>query len=391
MSGQRGEVLLLGSEPAAFSAALGLVESGLSVLHLYEHPFGLHGASRDIGFAYPELGEPWERLEHALGRDCALQFHHWSKHGIESLHRLLEPTVLRGSRLSLARTENEGDLLSKDAVKRGGEPVGDEVRLMSGGAASNYAPVDGAHLAAFETHALTFVPVRVCEVLEERLAEFHNYRAHRLSSELYQSLTLSVGPDRVCAQAGENQARGDLCLLATGLETRRLLGKFHDILLPLKGMAFRTEPLRERARSSVVGLTAGWGSERYRFDSEYRLLGCGVDPGQDFSSEESSVNEKSLRALLDRAAQLFTDFDGGEETLLRWAVAFTATCDGLPLLGPLPGEPRVQLCTGFGASAWSRGWEAGRQLAIAIAADENEKGTATLIARCSPRRFIRSK
>ena len=184
--------------------------------------------------------------------------------------------------------------------------------------------------------------------------------------------------------SGWSYGAGDLCLVAAGLETRTLLGRFSSILLPLAGQAFRTPPLKECARSSVVGLSAGWGSERYRFDDELRLLGCGISPRQSFQ-QGTNVDQKAMKVLLERAAQLFTDFEGEAEQTMQWAVEFTGTCDGLPLLGALPGEPRIQVATGFGASAWSRGWEAGLSVAAAI------RGQAEnlLLGRCSPGRFLR--
>lgn len=382
-----GRILLIGCEPAAFSAALTLAEWGLQVLHLYPEPLGILGSARDIGLAYPELGEPWERLAHALGEELAAEFHQWPKSAVEHLQAICPDEVFRGSRLSVARTEQEGKLLSADAILRSKPPNSDEVRLMSGAAASNYAPIDGASLAAFETHALSFVPLKVCQRVQRILAGFPNYQAMTTGPENYDQIKLGFDGGLVTANTPDrHNVQADVCLLATGLETRSMLDRFHSVLLPWKGQAFRTQPLREKMRSSVVAVTAGWGSERYRFDPEYRLLGCGINPGQDITKTTAESDPQALDALLKRAAQLFTDFDGLAEQVMQWAVLFTTTCDGLPLLGPLPGEPRVQLCTGFGSSAWSRGWQAGRVMAEAMAGSP-DAGKSKLIARCSARRF----
>ena len=140
-------------------------------------------------------------------------------------------------------------------------------------------------------------------------------------------------------------------------------------------------------KDQVVGVTASWGFERYRFDDERRLLGCGVDPSGGGGGESATVDDKVMRVFLKRAAQLFTDFESDdEESLMRWAVEFDGTCDGLPILGALTGEPRIQVACGFSISAWSRGWEAGRRVAGAVLGREDEKGSR-LIKRCSPRRF----
>lgn len=389
MSGSsiEGKILIVGSEPAALAACFKLLECGLSVEHVYSEPFGLRGSSRDIGLAYPELGEPYERLEYALGNDLAAEYHQWSKNGIEELQAQFPETVKRGSRLWVTREAQESKLVALDATRRCRPPLRDEVRLMSGAAASNYAPIDGADQAAFETHTLAFVPVKALQEMGSRLQNLPGYRAFGLDQR-WDSAKIASSGDSISLKTSDGEvASGDLALIAAGFETGRLLNRFHSTLIPIAAQAFRTPPLKEKARSSVLGITASWGYERYRFDDEFRLLGCGIDPGNiQGAMGEGIVDEKVLSRLLERAAQLFTDFDGSDEDLMKWAVRYATTCDGLPILGPLPGEPRIQVAAGFSISAWSRGWHAGNALAELISRDDNTPPTG-LIGKCSPMRF----
>ena len=383
-----GTVLLVGAEPCTFSCAFSLLEQGVRVKQVYCEPFGLFGASRDIGLAYPELGEPWERLAYSLGEDIALEFHNWSKWGIEDLGLRAGDLVTRGSRLALARTEQESKLLSEDALLRSKPPVGDELRLMSGAAVSNYAPVDGAHLGSFETHCLAFAPAPTLQALRAKLGEYSHYEAHEQSDlEHWKRSSVDCQSKGVCYRDPDREVVGDICVVGAGLDTARLLNRFHKILVPIEGQAFRSQALKEKARSSVVGITASWGYERYRFDSEYRLLACGVDPTGSGGGTAGEVNDKVMDVFLKRAQQLFTDLEGHKDELMQWAVQFDGTCDGLPLLGPLPGEPKIQVLAGFAQSGWSRGWEGGRQLARAVA-NTNEETLSPLLGRCSPRRFL---
>ncbi|MFA5504004.1 MAG: FAD-binding oxidoreductase [Vulcanimicrobiota bacterium] len=381
-----GVVLVVGAEPAAFSCCFELLEAGIQVHHAYPEPLGLHGSSRDIGLAYPELGEPWERLEYALGEEVALELHRWSRAGVESLLRRAPELVQRGSRLAVARTEQESRLLSEDALKRSRPPVNDELRLMSGPAVSNFAPVHAAVLGSFETHAVAFAPVPVLEHLAQALNKNRNYRGVPVGPNWLQSKV-------VCDQEGvkllspETCARGDIAIVSAGLQTRDLLDKFHKCLIPISGQAFRSQPLKEKLRSSVLGVTASWGYERYRFDEDYRLLGCGVDPSGGGGGAGTNVEPKSMSKFLNRAADLFVDFDATtEEETMRWGIEFDGTCDGLPILGALIGEPRIQVACGFGLAAWSRGWEAGRRIALNITSAENGERSA-LLPRCSQSRF----
>jgi glycine/D-amino acid oxidase-like deaminating enzyme len=383
-----GVVLVVGSEPAALSCCLGLLECGIPVRHAYPAPVGLHGSSRDIGLAYPELGEPWERIAYALGEDIALEFYQWSKAGVEDLSRRLPDLVMRGSRLALTRTTQETKLVSTDAMERSKPPVEDQMRLMSGVAVSNYAPVHSAELGSFETHAAAFAPVTVLKALLAQLDGHAHYTGLPLASEGdWNECRLSWAGEGVELLGAQGEITlGDVAVVGAGLDTCRLVGRLRDVLVPVHGQAFRSQPLPESTRSSVVGLTASWGYERYRFDSERRLLGCGVDPTGSHLGHEAVVDEKVMRAVLQRAGQMFVDFDSAkEDELMRWAVRFDGTCDGLPVLGPLPGESKIQVVCGFGLSAWSRGWEAGRQMSRAV----SSQNVGGLIERCSARRFLR--
>lgn len=383
---QIGTVLVVGCEPAAFSACLALVEDGIHVRHVLPSKIGISGSTRDIGFAYPELGEPWERLEHALGTEIATEFHYWAKEGIEDLCLRLPATVKRGSRLSVTRTEQESKLVSEDALRRNSAPVHDQVRLMSGAAASNYAPIDGAELSAFETHAITFVPVTVLNEILNTLQASDLYEAFPLEGMNTNLSRIDSQNSVRFLQKGLAVAEGDLCVVAHGLATADLTHRLTKSLLPIAAQAFRTPPLKETTRSSVVGITASWGYERYRFDAQMRLLGCGIDPTRGaMVGEKSEVLPDVMERFAKRAAQLFTDFDGSVDDLMQWSVEFTGSCDGLPLLGPLPGEPRIQVAAGFGASAWSRGWQAGQLLGKAISGNYEP---SPLFQRCTPRRFL---
>lgn len=385
--GRQGDVLLVGGEPAALSCAARLLRGGARVIHVYPEPWGLFGASRDIGLAYPELGEPLHRLEYALGDELAHELHAWGKAGIASLLEAVSggEVLRRGSRLQLSRDEQQAGLSASDALDR--QRLGDEVRLMSGAAGSNYAPLStSVHQACFETHAVSFAPVPLCEFWQARLAESPGYLPCPLPAELWRNCRLESDADGAVALWDGGEARGEVAVVAAALESGRLLGRFSRALVPLLGQAFRSEPLREKARSSVVGLTASWGNERYRFDDQARLLGCGIDPSAGERHEQPVVLDGTQEALWRRACTLFSDLEESGDDVLRWGVLFTTSCDGLPLIGPLPGEPRLQVVAGFSVSAWSRGVKAGEVVAESLLSTIGEE--RGLRDRCSPRRLV---
>jgi glycine/D-amino acid oxidase-like deaminating enzyme len=66
-----------------------------------------------------------------------------------------------------------------------------------------------------------------------------------------------------------------------------------------------------------------------------------------------------------------------------WAGIAAFTCDGLPLVGPLPGHPRQVACVGYGGADWSFALRAGQAVADGLLTGE----TQGLPARFSPARF----
>ena len=380
------DVLVVGSEPAALSCCWQLLEDGARVGHVFPEPFGILGSTRDIGLAYPELGEPWLRISDSLGSELAREFHSWGKRGIELLQEMAPDTTRRGSRLAVARRESESKQLADDAIAR--QEIGDESRLMSGAAASNYAPLSELELASLETHALAFAPVATTAEILLKLKSNENYIHRGLDVDReWQSCRVETGvnPSVRWSTEAVDALAGSVAIVASGIDTTRILGKFHKVLVPIVGQAFRSSSLREISRTNVVGLSASWGYERYRFDGENRLVACGIDPTQELSDGVAEVDDLAQEKFQARAGQLFTDLHRSED-FLRWATIFANTCDGLPLLGPLAGDPMVQVIEGFSTSAWSRGVTAGVEIAKLLR-QRQRQSTVPLVTRCSPRRF----
>lgn len=393
---EHGTVAVVGAEPAALACAATLLQHGIEVLHVFPSPIGIWGASREIGLAYPELGEPYERLADSLGCASASTLHAWGREGIELLTEDLEGclTLRRGSRLCVTRSEQEATLIVSDALIR--QSLGDEVRLMSGAAASNYAPLaTEVHQASFETHALNFAPVTATETLLTRLSHHPRYRGVSLDATtawLSCRVEASSGGAKVYWEAGGTEPEGigqaieaDLVVVAASTESSQILGCLQSSLVPVLGQAFQSEPLRETTRSSVLGVTASWGYERYRFDAQWRLLACGINPVSSERCEENLVNAHDQEVLWSRAETIFSDLALSDpELAMKWGILFCMTCDGLPVLGPLPGEPHIHVATGFGVSAWSQGYGAGGTLARILLGEQ----ASDLIWRCSPRRWL---
>ncbi|MEZ4238476.1 MAG: FAD-dependent oxidoreductase [Myxococcota bacterium] len=121
-------------------------------------------------------------------------------------------------------------------------------------------------------------------------------------------------------------------------------------------------PVREQAR--VVGLSRplpalvgraghGWTGFRGLGDGRAVVTGCRwATPHLEVGEREPVVVPVVQERLLG-FAQAHLPVDGAEGPQWAWITAHS--CDGLPLVGPIPGDPRRLVCAGFGGQAWGLG------------------------------------
>jgi len=111
------------------------------------------------------------------------------------------------------------------------------------------------------------------------------------------------------------------------------------------------------------------------------LTGCRwatphLEVGETDEQALSPVVDQKLRTMLDRLWP-------GSVATRSWAGIAAFTCDGLPLVGPLPGHPRQVACVGHGGADWSFALRAGQSVAEGLLTGESQG----LPDRFSPARF----
>jgi glycine/D-amino acid oxidase-like deaminating enzyme len=111
------------------------------------------------------------------------------------------------------------------------------------------------------------------------------------------------------------------------------------------------------------------------------LTGCRwatphLEVGETDEQALSPAVDEKLHTMLDRLWP-------GIVATRSWAGIAAFTCDGLPLVGPLPGHPRQVACVGYGGADWSFALRAGQAVADGLLTGE----TPGLPARFSPARF----
>lgn len=373
------DVAVVGAGPAGLAAALTLAEHEIDVVLLEADVLGSQGEGLGPGVALPGLGEHYDLLVGSLGREAARCWWELTLQGVQALERWLGEDCERGGLLELAVNESEFE-----EMKRGIRPLtedGLQARMMSDAAATNLVSVAGNCGATYQPGALTFDPARALQKLGEQIVK-RGARLFELSR--VQRLGLDEGSG-VVLHTERGQVETEVVLLAPGAGLSELVGPGMDrLIFPVRGQCLATAPAPARLTGTTVAVSANRGHEVYRSLPDGGILAAGINPSSGW--EEKTHKLEVDRAFQGRLEQLMHERlpdTRGLEITHRWAKVYTYTADGLPLLGPQPGDIRLHLATGFAARSWSTGVGAGHMLARMLLGE-----TVRFPQGCSPRRFL---
>ncbi|MCE7870578.1 FAD-binding oxidoreductase [bacterium CPR1] len=372
------DIAIVGAGPAGLAAALTLVGHDLEVVLLEAEALGAQGESLGPGVALPGLGEHYDTICNSLGQTSAHCWFDLSLEGVAALEGWLEDSQ-RGGLLELA--VNQAELEEMTRGIRAMTEDGFQARMMSEAAATNLVSVDGNVGATYLPGALTFDPALALQ----RLGGLFVARGGRLFEiSRVERLGLDEGAG-VVLHTERGQVEAEVALLAPGAGLNELVGPGMDrLVFPLRGQCLATAPAAARLEGSTVVVSANRSHEIYRSLKDGGFLAAGINPN-------SGWDEKTYKLEVDRAFQSYLEKTmherlpetRGLEVTHRWAKIYNYTADGLPLLGPMPGDIRFHLATGFATRSWSTGVGAGQMLARMLLGE-----TVRFPHGCSPRRFL---
>jgi glycine/D-amino acid oxidase-like deaminating enzyme len=188
------------------------------------------------------------------------------------------------------------------------------------------------------------------------------------------------GSDGVVVQVGDQRLQAEVAVIAAGWRSAGLDASLHGRLTPVRDQFLRTAPV---SRHLPLG-RAGQGWTAWQQDA----AGCLVVSGCRWASAHLEVGESDpvvVPKIQERLEAFLRDrlqIDAPVQD--RWARVFASTPDGLPLVGPLPGDSRRIVCAGFGSSpvAWS-------VAAARAVADGILEGTGRVPDSVASRRLVR--
>ena len=121
--------------------------------------------------------------------------------------------------------------------------------------------------------------------------------------------------------------------------------KFH----PVRHQALATQAV-DTLIPQPMHIQYGYTSALQRPSGEVFLSGCRwATPHLEMGETDDTVISEAVDARLSGFLHQHWPALSRASVTHRWTAIMTFTCDGLPILGPLPGRPRIISCGGFGA------------------------------------------
>ena len=349
----RCEVAVIGGGLAGLGLAAYLSEGGAETALFERRSLGGGLSGRELGCAQTGLVDSPYRLELALGAAEAAEITEFTVQGLE----LLDGTgsLQRSGGLHVSKDSREEEEVVRSAELRRGMGLGCVLwtaaetgkRLGSEGlGAACHVPAEGVYSPP---HAIGALARRAgaagaslhtgCEVLE----------------------VADIGESCI-VRTDQGAVLCDAVVFAANAASPGLEPFFGDKITPVRTQAIA---IRREGPPLPYACTAQYGYIRWRDAGGMRLAeGCRwATPHMEAGETDDSV----VVDAVDRKLQLFAagtwPGQAGAETLHRWSAITGHSCDGLPIIGPLPGQPDRFACCGFNGRQPGLGLRAAKAVA----------------------------
>jgi len=160
--------------------------------------------------------------------------------------------------------------------------------------------------------------------------------------------------DEMIVRTDHGDVRAETVVIAAGHESGAIEPWLRDKLFSVRMQAVAVD-------ASLPAFSAQFG---YLYGRPGMVGGARwATPHLEEGESDDTVVEPHVHAAIERFAR---EWFPGVEITHAWSTIATHTCDGLPIVGPIPGRGRVIACTGWGGLDCSFALRAARAVADGI-------------------------
>ena len=350
------DVAVVGGGLAGLGAAALLAEGGARVVLLEARPrLGQGLLAREAGLVALGHGEAPARLEAAIGAERVGQIARFCHENLAMLEEL--GCLTRGGVLHAARSAREAEALPADLAAL--ERAGVKAEAWDGATIERRMGVVGLPGGLFLPEEGWIDPPALVAALADR--------ARRAGALLFTNSRVGPIEEGPTLHLGARRLQAELVVLAGGHPLTTLDAWFEDKLLPVRTQLRATGQGAIAPWSHGLRLQLGYSFVRTTADGRAIVGGCRwatphLEAGETDEGRISPLVDQRLAELIAAHLPALARLDFP----LRWSGIQTHTCDRLPIIGPLPGRPRLLAAVGFEDRDASMGLRAARALADGI-------------------------
>lgn len=347
---ERVEVAIVGGGVAGLATAALLAENGARVALVEAGPvLGGGFSGRDAGMALTTLLEHPGRLVAALGPEQTREILRFLQENLD----LLDQAGLLHRTGSLAVAAMPGEEADVEA--------GIEALTLLGIPAERWPAERLAAWGIRATGPARFVPGDGLVAPDLALAALAD-RARTAGATLLVNAKVDALDDRRLHVAGR-ALTAEIVVLTAGWSLARLLPWLADKLTPVRSQALVLAPPCPFPPHALLA-QHGTVFARPMPDDGLLVGGCRwATPHMEVGETDDRIVvpaiDRHIRGFVARHLPHLAD----RPVTHRWSAIATHTCDGLPIVGPLPGRPRLIVCTGWNGQPWAYALRAARAVA----------------------------
>ncbi len=359
------EVAIIGGGITGITAAEYLARHDVETVLVEKRLIGTGASGRNAGFVITGPVEHYARAVKILGREKARRLWEDSLEGIgvirDNMDRYhIDADIHQGGSLLLAATEAE-DAEARETVEELNHD-GMSALYLDASETARRLNTDAYFGACLLENNFGYNPYKYVSSLANGLRGLSNLQI----CDQTEIISIQRGHDAIVLRNEETEIHCQMLLIAANAWAQKLNSWFEDKIIPVRGQVIATKALPDRVWNELVYANFGFEYFRQLPGGELIIGGWRENmPGGDAFHYNEFIDDKAVDGLMDYVRSNFPAMPELEVTH-KWGGIMGFSRDGLPLLGPLPGESRIITAAGFTGHGMAFGSVIGRFAAQAI-------------------------